>query len=234
MDPNTAKVLADHFALARVDPDTELDAQLRWRGIAERDASPHSTGWPVEGGENAIARGLYDAASVTADLAIRDSVVAFKDFAPEVYAIATPSLCAYRIGLQVVMDKALHLRPSAASFPARSVVARRGLKNDSLELGECVAAQPKCGLETLESEFASVERPSQFIECRSLVVEHLVARSVEQDQVSRAPEGMREAYVPFALESVEALEGQNDALPRLKSLENGGGEKFAGALVDLV
>jgi hypothetical protein len=45
---------------------------------------------------------------------------------------------------------------------------------------------------------------------------------------------MREAYVPFALQSVEPLERQNDALLRLKSLENGGGEKFAGAFFDLV
>jgi hypothetical protein len=45
---------------------------------------------------------------------------------------------------------------------------------------------------------------------------------------------MREAHVPFALQSIETVEGQNDALPGLKSLENRAGEKFAGALVDLV
>jgi hypothetical protein len=89
-------------------------------------------------------------------------------------------------------------------------------------------------LEAFESELAGIERPSQFIECRSLAVEHLGARSLEQDQVSRAPELMRQAYVPFALQSVEALKGQNDGLPRLKSLENGTAKKFAGALVDLV
>ncbi len=62
-----------------------------------------------------------------------------------------------------------------------------------------MAAETNYGLEPLESEFASVERPSQFVECRSLVVEYLVARSVEHDQVSRAPETMREANVSFAL-----------------------------------
>jgi hypothetical protein len=86
MDPNAAKVVADYFALAHVDPDTELDAQFRWRDVAERDARPHSAGRPVEDGENAIAGGLYDAAPVTANLPIRDSMVAFKDIAPPLIA----------------------------------------------------------------------------------------------------------------------------------------------------
>ena len=62
MDPNAAEVLADYFALARVDPDPELDAQFRRRGVAERDARPHGAARSVEGGENAIASGVYDAA----------------------------------------------------------------------------------------------------------------------------------------------------------------------------
>ena len=44
---------------------------------------------------------------------------------------------------------------------------------------------------------------------------------------------MCEANVPFALESVETLERQNDALPSLQPLQNGAGEKFAGTLSDL-
>jgi hypothetical protein len=96
-----------------------------------------------------------------------------------------------------------------------------------------VAAKTKCGLEALQSEFASVERPPEFVECRSLVVAPLGARSIQQYQVSRAPEAMREAHVPFALWSVETLERQNNALPRLQPLENDAGEQFAGAFLDL-
>ena len=113
------------------------------------------------------------------------------------------------------------------------VVARWRLKDDSFELGECGAAEANYGLEPLESEFAGVEPPSQFVECRSLVVEHLVARSVEQDQVSRAPETMREAHVSFALLSVKTFERQNYVLPRLQPLENGASEQFAGTFLDL-
>jgi hypothetical protein len=114
-----------------------------------------------------------------------------------------------------------------------SVVARCRLEDDSFELGQRAAAETKCGLEPLESEFAGVERPSQFVECRSLVVEYLVARSIEQDQVSRAPESMREAHVSFAVCSVESLERQDDALLRLKPLENGAREQFAGTFLDV-
>lgn len=68
-----------------------------------------------------------------------------------------------------------------------SVVAWRGLKDDSLELDECLAAETKRGLEALASELAGVERPPELVERRSLVVTNLVARGLQQDQVSRAP-----------------------------------------------
>ena len=44
---------------------------------------------------------------------------------------------------------------------------------------------------------------------------------------------MREAHVPFALQSVETLERQNDALLRLQPLENGAGEQLARTFLDL-
>ena len=88
-------------------------------------------------------------------------------------------------------------------------------------------------MKALKSKFARVERPPEFVECRSLVVEHLIARSVQQDQVSRASEVMREAHVPCALCGVETLERQNDALVRLKPLENGAGEQLVGTFLDL-
>jgi hypothetical protein len=105
----------------------------------------------------------------------------------------------------------------AGSTPARptSVVAWRRLEDDSLQLSERLAAETKRGLEPLESELAGVQRPPQLIECGALAVEYRVARSVQQDQVSRAAEAMREAHVPFALAGVETLEGQNDALTSL-------------------
>jgi hypothetical protein len=96
-----------------------------------------------------------------------------------------------------------------------------------------VAAEAKCGLEALESELAGVERSPEFVERRSLAVEYLVARSVQQDQVSRTPQAVREAYVAFALRSVETLERHNNALSRLQPLENGAGEQFRGTFLDL-
>jgi hypothetical protein len=68
--------------------------------------------------------------------------------------------------------------PACLRTTRGSVVAWRGLKDDSFELGERGAAETKCGVKALESKFAGVERPPEFVECRSLVVEYLVARSV--------------------------------------------------------
>ena len=51
--------------------------------------------------------------------------------------------------------------------------------------------------------------------------------------MSRAPKAMREAHVPFALCSVETLERQNDALPRLEPLQNGAGQQLVGTFLDL-
>ena len=128
--------------------------------------------------------------------------------------------------------RALQVR--SCGTPRRgSVVAWRGLEDDSLELGECVAAETKRGVEALESEFAGVEGPPDVVERRSLRVEYLLARSLQEDQVSRALEGMREAHVPFALLSVETLERQNDGLPGLQPLLNGGGEQIVRTVVDL-
>jgi hypothetical protein len=88
-------------------------------------------------------------------------------------------------------------------------------------------------LEALETELARVQRPSELIDRRSFVVAYRVARSVQQDQVSRTPQAMRETDVPLALLSVETLERENDRLPRLQPLENGTGEQFADTLLDL-
>ena len=96
-----------------------------------------------------------------------------------------------------------------------------------------MAAETKGGLEALESEFAGVERPPEFVERRSLVVEYLLARSVQQDQVSRPTEAMRETDVSFALRGVETLERQNDALFRLQPLANRASQEFAGTFLDL-
>ncbi len=88
-------------------------------------------------------------------------------------------------------------------------------------------------MEALEAEFAGVQRPSELVKRRSLVVPYRIARGFQQDQVSRAPQPVREAHVPFALRSVEALERENDGLASLKALENGAGEQLADTFLDL-
>ena len=118
-------------------------------------------------------------------------------------------------------------------FRRESIVAWRGLKHDSLELGERLAAETESGLEALEAELAGVQRPSELVERRSLVVAYGVARSVQQDQVPRAPQAMRHTDVPFALVGVETLERENDGLLRLQPLKNGAGEQFPDTFLDL-
>ena len=51
--------------------------------------------------------------------------------------------------------------------------------------------------------------------------------------MSRAPKAMGKAHEPFALFSVETLEGQNDALPRLQPLLDRAGEQLTGTRLDL-
>src|SRR6185437_5849752 len=97
----------------------------------------------------------------------------------------------------------------------------------------CVATETKCGVEALDSKFAGVEGPPEVVEGRSLVVEYLLARRLQQDQVSRPLEGVCEAHVPFALYGVETLERQNDALPRLQPFLDGGGEQVTCTSLDL-
>ena len=134
--------------------------------------------------------------------------------------------------MEPVQDCASSPRARAASRRG-SVVAWRGLEHDSLELGERLAAETECGLKALEAELTGVQRPSELVERRTLVVAYLVARSLQQDQVSWAPQAMREAHVAFALLSIEALEWENDGLPSLQPLENGACEQFADPLLDL-
>jgi hypothetical protein len=88
-------------------------------------------------------------------------------------------------------------------------------------------------LEALATELAGIQRPSEVVERRSLVVAYLVARSLEKDQVPGASQAMREAHVPFALVSVETLERENDRLVSLQPLENRAGEQFADTFFDL-
>ena len=88
-------------------------------------------------------------------------------------------------------------------------------------------------MEALEAEFTGVQRPSKLVQRRTLVVAHRVARSFQQDQVPRAAQAMREAYIAIALVGVETLERENDGLPSLQPLENSAGEQFADTFFDL-
>jgi plasmid stabilization system protein ParE len=63
-------------------------------------------------------------------------------------------------------------------------------------------------LEALEAELTRVQRPSELVERRSLVVAYRVARCVQQDQVSRAPQYVRKAHVAFSLLRVEPSSGR--------------------------
>ena len=88
-------------------------------------------------------------------------------------------------------------------------------------------------MEALQAEFAGVQRPSELVERRTLVIAHRVARGFQQDQVSRAAQAMRKAHIAFALVGVETLERENDGLPSLQPLEHGAGEQLADAFLDL-
>ncbi len=151
---------------------------------------------------------------------------------------STPSarvnLVALASGLGLLIGELGRVNASVvARASCRSVVAWWELKDDSFELRERAATEAQCGLEALEPELAGVERAPELVEFGSLVVEYLVARSVQQNQVPRAPEAVRQAHVPLALRSTQTFERQDNGLLCLQPLEDCASEHFARAFLDL-
>ncbi len=94
----------------------------------------------------------------------------------------------------------------------RSVRLRRRLKHDSLELGQCVAAQAKHGLESFAPQFTRVQKTAQFVERGTLVLEDIVSARLQQDQVAWAAASVGEPHEALALCGVETLGGDDNAL----------------------
>ena len=80
-----------------------------------------------------------------------------------------------------------------------SVVAWWTLKDDPLELAEAGAPEPEDGLEALAAELACVECPAELIQARALLLEDLVTRGLNQNQVPRTLLAVSEANEAFTL-----------------------------------
>jgi hypothetical protein len=116
----------------------------------------------------------------------------------------------------------------------RSVFSRRALEHDPFELGEALAAEPKDRLEAFASELAGVEGSTELIESRPLVVEDLVARGLNQDQVPGAPFTVREPDKAFTLRRVETRYRNDSAVTRLEPLHDRRVEQLPGTRLDFV
>jgi hypothetical protein len=103
----------------------------------------------------------------------------------------------------------------------RSVLLRRGLKDDSLELSQRVATQPQDGLKSLAPQLAGVQGPAQGVEGRTLVVKDIVSPRLEQDQVAGSAVGVSHAGEALALWGVEGFGGYDNALVGSNSSEHG-------------
>src|SRR5271170_7018327 len=88
-----------------------------------------------------------------------------------------------------------HVRAVAAA----SIFAWRRLEDDALQLGRRAAAETQRGLETLLPDLAGVERTAQLVERGALLLGDLIARDLEQNQVSRAFQPVGESHIALAL-----------------------------------
>jgi len=94
--------------------------------------------------------------------------------------------------------------------------------------------EPQDRLEALAAELACVEGPAELVEARTLLLEHLTARGLNQDQVPRTPFAVSEPNEPFTLTGVETRERHDDALTCPESLQDRYIEQLARPRLDLV
>jgi hypothetical protein len=107
------------------------------------------------------------------------------------------------------------------------------LKDDSLEIGECWAAESQCGLKPLQAELSGVESTPKLVERRALFIQYLIARRVEEDQMPWALKAVGKAYVALAFLSVKSFDGDDHRLVGLESFEDGGGKQLMCASLNV-
>src|SRR5581483_12191123 len=116
----------------------------------------------------------------------------------------------------------------------RSVLGWRRLKDDALQLLEGAAAEAERGLEALGAELGVVELLAQLVERAALLVGHLIARALDQDDVARPPLRVGDPDVILALARVESLQRQCDRLLSSASLRDPRVEEIGDALFRLI
>src|SRR4051794_23351440 len=117
-------------------------------------------------------------------------------------------------------------RPSCGSARSGSaaadlVVVGRRPEPDALELAGGGAAHAERGLEAVLAELPRVEPAAQLVERVAVLVGDLVAPDLEQDQVARPAEAVRDAHEALALRGVEPVRGQHDGVAGLEPLLGG-------------
>src|SRR4051794_713777 len=101
-----------------------------------------------------------------------------------------------------------------------SVVARSRSEDQPFQLPDGASAQPQSRLEALLAKLAGVEAPAQLVERRPVLLVHLVASGLDQDQVARTAMGGGHADEPLALLGIEPLGREHDGLAGLEPLQH--------------
>lgn len=112
-----------------------------------------------------------------------------------------------------------------------SVLAWRAVKDDSPELRKCPPAESQCGLKPLLAEFAGVEGTAKLVERPALLVQYLIARRVEQDQMPWTPKAVGKAYVALPFLSAKSFDRNDHRLAGLESFEDSGGKQLVRAFL---
>jgi hypothetical protein len=103
------------------------------------------------------------------------------------------------------------------------------LEDDSLEFGECRAAESQCGLEPLQAHPPGVESTPKLVQRRPLLFQYLTARRVEEDQMPWALKAVRQADVQLAFLSVKSFDGDDHRLISLQPFGDGGAKQLVRA-----
>lgn len=107
------------------------------------------------------------------------------------------------------------------------------MEDDSLEFGECWAAESQCGLESLQAHLPGIEGTPKLIHRRTLLFPYLIARRVEEEEMPWALEAVGQADVQLAFLGVKSFDGDDRRLVGLQSFGDGGAKQLVRTYVNV-
>src|SRR5581483_12293582 len=108
------------------------------------------------------------------------------------------------------------IRPGRRLAPL-VVFARRRTEQDPLDLGRRAAAEPERRLDALVAQLAGVQGATKLVQRREILLGHVLARRLDQDQVAGPALRGRGAQEGLALLGREALAREHDGLTGLQT-----------------